>query len=313
MNNEARKALESLAAGWLVFGIPLSELTTYRLGGPAEALVEPDSLADLAAVRSLIRDLGLDWFTLGGGSNVLVRDGGFDGVIVRLGRTFGDLVAGPEEGGRRWVEAGASVRTPELLALACREGLAGLEFLAGIPGWLGGALAMNAGTREGGVARAAAWIEFMDPDGRVHRIYDDDIRAEYRRLFLPPGAIITRAAFHLVGQDPERVSGRVRDALERRKESQPRGVRCAGCVFRNPAGEFAGRLIDRAGLKGLSEGKAWISEVHANFIVHRGKATAAEILTLIDRARTEVRSRFGVDLETEIVILGRDEPGEEGA
>ena len=309
---EAHKdALRRLLGDRVVFDQPLAGHTTFGLGGPAWALVRPDDVEELARLLAFLKSERLPWFVLGGGSNVLCRDGGFNGVIVRLGEGFSGLDLEETEDGSRRLAAGAAASTAKMVSLCRREGLSGLEFMAGIPGTVGGALAMNAGTRRGAAGDALVRMEVMDAGG-MRRVFE---RAElcfgYRRLGLAAGTIIVRGIFHLVKTGADEVEAAVREVLEQRSSTQPKGVRSAGCVFRNPPGDSAGRLIDRAGLKGSRRGGAWVAEEHANFIVHDGRASAADVLGLLDTVRSTVLERFGVELEPEIVILGQNGKPEE--
>lgn len=310
MNPALKEKLGSLVAVPVAFGAPLAPLTTLGLGGPAEALVEVGTASELRAVLDLARREGLPFFILGAGSNVLFRDGGFPGVVVRFGPSFAGLET-RKEGESVLIEAGAAVSLARLVERCLDEGLSGLEFLAGIPGWVGGGLAMNAGAFGGQIADALLFLDILDPAGRELRVPRDRIQAGYRRLDLEPGAVILGACFGLTPCEPGQVRVRVRECLERRRQSQPAGVRSAGSVFKNPDLGPAGALIEQAGLKGASEGGVWISEVHANFIVHRGGARARDVLALMARVQAAVQERFGVRLEPEIKIVGENgAPGE---
>lgn len=304
MEQETRNKLSGLIPGRVRFDVPLDGLTSYGLGGPAAAVVEPNSVEDLVRIMDFIETHALPVFVLGGGSNVLFRDGGFPGVVVRLGVGFADIAVVGESGDDVLVEAGASAPLAQLLALTRREGLSGLEFMAGIPGWVGGALAMNAGAHGGTILDPLNALTILDASGEVAELGRNQIRHEYRRLVLPEGAVILKARFSLRRSTPDAVDERVKANLARRSATQPKGVRSAGCVFRNPPGQAAGRLIDEAGLKGRSVGGAWVAREHANFIVHEGAARAAEIIELMDIIRSEVKTRFQVDLEPEIKIVG---------
>lgn len=308
MEPEIKKALIELGAGRIALDASLADLTTFGLGGPAAALAEPDTLEELTRLMQFIHAQDLPWFILGGGSNILVRDGGFPGVAVRLGRGFAEVTANAD-GGQILVRAGASTPTAQLLAFCRREGYAGLEFLAGIPGWIGGALVMNAGTHDGQIMDRVTRVTCLNQDAGIEDIPREQLKAGYRKLELPEGVIILGAEFRLEASTPEAVDAKVKDNLARRASTQPKGVKSAGCIFKNPPGDYAGRLIDEAGLKGKSAGRAWVSDEHANFIVHRGKATAGQVLRLIDRVRQTVLEKYRVELETEIRIVGVD--GEE--
>jgi UDP-N-acetylmuramate dehydrogenase len=311
MKPALKEKLGSLVAEPVAFGAPLAPLTTFGLGGPAAALVQVGTASELRAVMDLARREGLPLFVLGAGSNVLFKDGGFSGVVLRLGPSFARLET-RKEGEKVLLEVGAAAPLARLVERCLAEGLSGLEFLAGIPGWVGGGLAMNAGAFGGQIADALLFLEILDPSGRALRIPRDQIRAGYRRIDLEPGAVILGACFELAPALPEQVRGRVKECLERRRRAQPAGVRSAGSVFKNPGLGPAGALIEKAGLKGANQGGAWVSEVHANFIVHRGGARARDVLTLIERVQAAVQERFGVWLEPEIKIVGENgAPGEE--
>ena len=306
MKKEVKDRLNKLMPGRVQFNAGLAPLTTFRLGGPAAALAEPDSMEELTGLLEVLRQSGQPWFILGGGSNVLFRDGGFKGVVLRLGRHFSKVTVTGADGPDVFVEAGAAAPTASLVRLCRRQGLAGLEFLAGIPGWIGGALAMNAGAQSGQICQAVTRIDLMTPDQGLLALSGPDIKAVYRSLELPEGAVILKAAFRLKQSRPEAVEALVRDILARRRAGQPQGVRSAGCIFRNPVGDAAGRLIDQAGLKGRRQGQAWVAREHANFIVHRGQARSEDVVGLVETVRSEVKARFGVDLEPEIKIVGSD-------
>ncbi|MBW2060181.1 MAG: UDP-N-acetylmuramate dehydrogenase [Deltaproteobacteria bacterium] len=304
--------LSQLAPGHVRFDVPLAPLTTFGLGGTAGALVEPDSVSELTEVLKLAQSRRWPVFLLAAGSNVLFRDGGFPGMVVKLGPDFSKLAVFKVEGDQVLVEAGAAVPLARLINLVQEEGISGLEFLAGIPGTVGGALAMNAGAFGGEIVGSVSRLEILNPDGRVEERPRSQIRATYRRLDLREGSIILKAFFNLTRSTPDQVKAKIQECLERRWAVQPTGVRSAGSIFKNPPAEPAGKLIDKAGLKGLSVGKAWVSEKHANFIVHQGEARASDVIELINQVRGEVRKRFGVDLEPEIKIVGVDREVESG-
>ena len=305
MEPEIKKAIAELGLGRITFDAPLADLTTFGLGGPAEVLAEPESLEELTRLMRFIRAQDIHWFILGGGSNLLIRDGGVPGVVIRLGQGFARINTDVRED-HVVLDVGAAAPTAQLVSLCRREGYAGLECLAGIPGWVGGALAMNAGTNEGRIMDRVARITLLNRDAEVESIPRDNLKADYRTLELTEGSIILGVELRLSMGTPEAVESKVRESLTRRSASQPKGVKSAGCIFKNPSGDFAGRLIDEAGLKGKSVGRAWVSEDHANFIVHRGKATADQVLRLIDRVRQTVSDKYHVELEAEIRIVGVD-------
>ncbi|MBW1709176.1 MAG: UDP-N-acetylmuramate dehydrogenase [Deltaproteobacteria bacterium] len=298
--------LDQLAPGHVKFDEPLAHLTTFGLGGPADALVEPDSISELSEVLRFARNRRMPLFLLAAGSNVLFRDGGFPGVVVKLGPGFSKLDVLGSDGDRVTVEAGAAVSIGSLIKFLQKEGLSGLEFLAGIPGTVGGALAMNAGAFGGEISDLLHVLHVLDADGQVKKLSQSQISASYRHLDLPDGSIIVKAMFILTRSTTGQVKEKIRGYLGRRWTVQPTGVKSAGSIFKNPSLEPAGKLIDQAGLKGRSIGRAWVSEKHANFIVHRGEACAGDVIQLIDLVQSEVRKKFGVELEPEIIIEGVD-------
>lgn len=269
--------------------VKLSSLTTLGVGGAAE-LWTAENEADLKeATRRPYR-------ILGAGSNLLVADAGVEERVIKLGRSFNDLGsfgATPE------VWLGAATPLPGLVRRAAAAGLSGLEGLLGIPAVLGGAAAMNAGTRFGELSDTLREVEIF-ANGQLHRVSADALGLAYRRSTLPPGAIITRVRLELTPSSPERVRAKLAQ-VDAARRGQPK-TKSAGCAFKNPIGESAGRLIDAAGLKGLQVGRARVSPEHANFIVNLGGATAADVVALL----TQIRTRVGVPLETEWELWGFD-------
>jgi len=299
-----RQRVRAALRGRVAEDVPLAPLCTYRVGGPAALLAEPEDADDLAALLRLARDEGLATLVVGGGSNLLVADAGFDGVAVRLTaspfRVLERLEPGPD--GPR-LAAGGGVRLGRLVTLAVRRGWPGLVPLEGIPGTLGGAVRMNAGTPEGDVASVLVEAEVVTADDGVARWPAAACGLTYRSSALPPGAVVSGVVLAPGEGDPAEAGARRRALRERRREKQPAG-RTAGSVFRNPPGDFAGRLLDAADLKGTVVGGARVSEVHANFIVTEDGATAADVRALLNRCAEEVERRFGVRLEPENVIVG---------
>lgn len=230
-----------------------------------------------------------------------MRDGGVRGVVVRL-HGLRALERRPDHG----IFAEAGVTHTRICRFAADQGLSGLEFAVGIPGTVGGWLAMNAGIGSREVKDAVRALEWLDPESGLRELPASALRFHYRALELPPGAVVLSATFQAEPDAPEAIRARMRELLARRRETQPIDELSCGSVFKNPPGDHAGRLIEAAGLKGASEGAAQISTVHANFIVNRGGARAADVLRLIERARAAVAERFGVELETEVRIVGED-------
>ncbi len=280
---------------------PMSRHTSMKVGGPADALVVPRDLEDLRRLVLGARREGIPLFLLGG-TNLLVKDGGIRGIVVKLTR-FQKAV---QEGESLDAEAGISF--PKLSQLALKASLSGLEFACGIPGTLGGAIVMNAGTREGEIADVLESVAVMDPDGNVKTHPKKELELAYRKSKLPEG-IIVGALLKLKSALPEEIRARMDTSLDHRRKTQPLHLPNAGCIFKNPVGDSAGRLIDDLQLKGRRVGHAQVSEKHANFIVNRGKATAADVLALILEIRQRVKQEKGIDLGLEVKIVGEDHKG----
>lgn len=295
--------LGALLGARVDFGVPMSRYTSLRVGGPVDALATPASRRELAELLSLCRRRGWPHIVVGAGFNLLVRDGGLDGVAIKLGQ-FRRLETKP--GPRVLAEAG--VTHASLTRLCTREGLSGLEFGAGIPGTIGGWVAMNAGIGTREVKDVLASVEVQVPGEDATREIDTDaLEFRYRELRgLPPGSVLVAATFRVEPSTPEAVQAEVDELLARRAATQPLDAPSCGSVFKNPPNDFAGRLIEAAGLKGEQVGGARISDVHANFIVNVGGATAADVLGLVELARERVASATGIELETEVRIVGRN-------
>jgi UDP-N-acetylmuramate dehydrogenase len=298
MTGSWRRLAESLG-GRLTFQAPLREFTTFRVGGPARMLARPEELGELQALMALARNERLPIFILGGGSNLLFEDAGFDGLVIKLGAGFAGL-----EGAGSLVRAGAAAASADLLAWGLARDLGGLEGLAGLPGTVGGAVRGNAGAGQEGLGLAVTRLFVMEGGGQTRNISAGDLNFAYRRLEgLPEEAVILEAEFALISRPAGDIRARLAELRERRRQ-QPIGGRSAGCVFKNPPSLSAGRLIDECGLKGLRGGGARVSEVHANFILAENGATAADILTLMDRVREGVLARHGLALELELKVVG---------
>ncbi|MEX2208990.1 MAG: UDP-N-acetylmuramate dehydrogenase [Myxococcota bacterium] len=279
---------------------PLAHWTSLRVGGPADALVRVDTREELVRVCGFCRAHALPVAILGGGFNSLVRDGGLRGVVVRLAGLREVALAG--EG---LVRAEAGVTHSQLTRFCAEQGRSGLEFAVGIPGTVGGWIAMNAGVHGREMKDRVTSLELFDPAlGAIASRAREQLVFRYRATELPPGAVVVSATFRTEQAKPEEIRERQKALLAQRRATQPVDQPSCGSVFKNPPGDYAGRLIEAAGLKGTREGNAAISELHANFIVNLGGASAADVLRLIERARAEVSARFGVALETEVRVEG---------
>jgi len=297
-----RARLEDALGDRIRFDEPMARHTSLRVGGPADALATPAERGELAALLLLCREARLPVLFLGRGFNTLVRDEGVDGVVIQLSR-FRRLEERP--GGCLRAEAGVS--HAQLTRFCVERGLAGLEFGAGIPGSVGGWLTMNAGIGEREMLHVVREVEVMSPTGcRLRHLGRGALHFRYRALRgLAPGSALLSALLAVTPSDPARVRAEVERLLEKRAASQPLDVPSCGSVFKNPPGDHAGRLIEAAGLKGERVGGAEISSVHANFIVNRGAARAADVLALIERARRRIEEATGIRLEPEVRIAGR--------
>ncbi len=283
---------------------PLAPRTSIRVGGPADLLVRPADPADLVALLSAAAALQVPLAVLGGGANTLVADAGVRGVVVRLPADFGEERA---EGETLLLSAGAPIA--RLASRAHALGLVGAEFTAGIPGTLGGATAMNAGTRLGEMSGLLTRVELATADG-LGLVPAAALELAYRTCALPPGAVVTRVELRLHRGDVAASRAAMEADVAQRRRTQPLHQPSFGSTFWNPPGRYAGQLIESVGLKGHRIGGAMFSDVHANFIVNLGTATARDVLALVRLARARVEERCGVLLETEVRPLGQFEAGE---
>jgi len=293
--------LEQQISGRILDGEPLGKYTSFGIGGPADIMVFPEGAADVRAALRLCREEGVPYLVLGGGSNLLVRDGGFRGVVLHLEGVFTQLNV---EGKRVW--AGAGVRLSRLVAFCSKLALSGVECLAGVPGTVGGAVRGNAGAFGGSIADHLVAVRLLTREGDEHVFSRDRMEFSYRRSSLPEGCVILEAAFDLEQGDTGEIRRRISANLVQRNRGQPVEWRSAGSVFKNPPGEYAGRLVEKAGLKGVRVGGACISPKHGNFIINLGGATATDILALIDLMQRQVREKMQVELELEVRVVGDD-------
>jgi UDP-N-acetylmuramate dehydrogenase len=286
---------------------PLARYTTMKIGGPADYFIDVDTSRALSETLRLLDDHKIPFCLLGKGSNVLVSDLGVRGAVLRLGGEF-KRVSWREEGERALVDVGAAYAVTQLVREAARRGYAGLEFAEGIPGSVGGALVMNAGAYGSEMEKIVEAVEGVTVAGAAIRFHRDQMVFTYRDSHLPAGAIVTGVCMKLEKRDAAEVSTKVRELVSKRKQSQPGGYPNSGSMFRNPPGDFAGRLIETAGLKGKRIGNAEISARHANFMVNLGGARAADVKSLMELAQSAVREKFGVELSPEVKFLGEWPP-----
>jgi UDP-N-acetylmuramate dehydrogenase len=274
-------------------------LTWFRVGGPAEMLFRPADESDLADfLAALPADIAVT--VLGVGSNLLVRDGGISGVVIRLGRGFADIETGVDE-----VSVGAGALDVNVALAAAQAGIAGLEFLSGVPGTIGGGFPTNAGAYGSEFKDVLISADAVDRGGRTHRVSAAELGFSYRHCSAPPDWIFTSAIFRGIPGDRAAIAQRMAEIHGARGASQPVRARTGGSTFANPPGHQAWQLIDTAGCRGLARGGAMVSEKHANFLINTGNATAADIEALGEEVRRRVGDRFGIVLEWEIRRIGR--------
>ena len=285
---------------------PLARLTTIRTGGPADWFARVGSLARLEELLRWADAEGLEVGVVGSGSNLLVADAGFRGLVLKLDQ---DLAKIERDGDRMLCGGGA--RLPQASAEAARAGLSGLEFGVNIPGTVGGAVKMNANAYGGDLSRVLEWVDVATPAG-VDRRAPADLGFSYRRSNLRSREIVARASFALTQDEPSAVKATLAEMRTRRREAQPSGIKTFGSTFKNPddaraEGRTAGMLLEAAGCRGLQVGGARFSVKHANFVENTGEATTADVIALMEEGRRRVKDAFGVELEAEVQVLGRVE------
>lgn len=280
---------------------PMARHTTYRIGGPARFYVQVASVGALTRLVDVCSATETPWVVIGRGSNVLVADEGFPGVVMVLARDFRMCRFDPEA---VRFSVGAGVPLSSVVQEAFRRSLAGLEFAVGTPGTVGGALRMNAGSHDEWVGARVASVTTFHPRRGLVRRAGDEIVWDYRTSSFRPDDIIVECELSVEPADPFFIRGKMEASLARRKKTQPLAEPSCGSVFRNPAGEAAGALIERAGLKGISRGGAMVSDVHANFIVNKGSASARDVKDLIEQVQAKVNETYGIELQPEVRFLG---------
>lgn len=288
------------------FDEPMARHTTLRIGGPVDAWVAPKTIEALRRLRALCHARQIPQRAFGAGSNLLVRDGGVRGVAISLRHLNAVSLIDPagERGENLRIEAGAT--TGRVLALATRHSLGGVEFLGGVPGTVGGGLVMNAGTYLGEWKDVIVRVTSIDTHGERLERSNAECGFGYRTSRLPPDEVVIEATAKLVPRDRAAIEADVRALRDRRRDREPHAVPNNGSTFKNPPGDFAGRLIEAAGLKGRRIGGAEVSPVHANWLVNADGACARELLTLIELVRHEVAQKFGITLELEVKVVGED-------
>ena len=297
------KLEELIGKGHVLYDEPMKKHTTFRVGGPARALVEPGSAEDVKSVVEFCKSEQIPYYIVGNGSNLLVSDKGYDGVIIHLCKNMSAMRI---EGNKVYVQAGALLS--KVAVQAGRKGLTGMEFASGIPETIGGALVMNAGAYGAELSQVVAQVEGIHlADGRRVSYPADRLSFSYRHSALMDANVVAaQVTLSLKAGDPQAIRARMEECAAMRREKQPLNYPSAGSTFKRPEGYFAAKLIDDCGLRGLTVGGAQVSEKHAGFIVNIGGATASDILELMRQVEQRVFEQFGVHLEPEVRILGED-------
>ena len=298
------KLSEAAGADHILKDEPMSAHTTFRIGGPADYFVVPEDAASLGRGVALCRAEGVDYFITGNGSNLLVGDGGYRGVVFHICHTMND-VAYEEKGTELLVEAGAGVMLSSLARQVSSKGYTGFEYATGIPGTLGGGVTMNAGAYGGEISDNLLWAELMDETGAVLRLERDRLKLSYRHsVMMEQPLVVLRAGFSFTKGDAMAITEKVAELSRSRKEKQPLEYPSAGSTFKRPEGYFAGKLIQDCGLKGFRVGDAMVSEKHSGFVINVGHATATDVMTLIRHVQQEVDRQFCVRIEPEVRMIG---------
>ena len=304
MDKRQKEELTRLAGQAIQFNCSMAGYTTFRVGGQAEALYEAVDLEVLKRVLAYLDKEHIPYLVVGRGSNILVKDNGLEGLVILLGGSLARVEE--KETDDISVLAGAGLHLVELLSYCRSSGLGGLEFLSGIPGTVGGAVVMNAGAFGEEIASGVKEIHVVNTRGDlIVKDRSSELEFSYRKLNMEKGSVIVRVLFRLTSEAEGTVAKRISDYLKRKKESQPLEYPSAGSVFKNPPDDYAGRLIEKAGLKGKKIGGAMISEKHGNFIVNTGGAKAKDILDLMYLAQETVKKETGIQLEPEIRVVGK--------
>ena len=291
-----------LPAGCVRENVTLAPYTTMRTGGPAALFAEPRNAQQLAHVHQWAQEKGLPLLILGNGSNLLIADSGFDGLVIHLGRALSEVSVFANT---LTAQAGASLAAAA--RAAAQASLTGLEFAAGIPGSIGGAVCMNAGAYGGEIAQVIVSARVLTPEG-VRMVSKDELSLGYRSsAVMQNGWVVLEATFELAPGNPDEIKATMADLAARRREKQPLQYPSCGSFFKRPVGYYAGALIEQAGLKGYRVGDAQVSEMHAGFVINRGHATSSEIYRLMQEVQCRVQARFGVTLEPEVRLIGHFE------
>lgn len=295
---------EAVGAEHILLNEPMAAHTTFRIGGPADYFIIPGDATALAKGIRICREAGMPYFITGNGSNLLVGDGGYRGVVFNICRTM-DEMEFEVSGDKLYVTAGAGVMLVKLAKAVCDKGYTGFEYATGIPGTLGGGVTMNAGAYGGEIKDAILWADVMTEDGEVLRLDGAALELSYRHsIIMDKQYIVLKAAFCFDKGDQEAISAKTAELAQARRDKQPLEYPSAGSTFKRPEGYFAGKLIQDCGLKGYRVGGAMVSEKHSGFVINAGNATADDVMTLIRNVQQIVQEKFQVTIEPEVRMLG---------
>ena len=288
--------------GTVLLNEPMSLHTSFRTGGPAEVFIKAESTENIISAIDIAKKYNKQYIITGNGSNILVKDGGIDGIVINIGNEMSKIKC---DGTKIYAQAGAMLSA--LAAAAADEELTGLEFASGIPGTVGGAVFMNAGAYDGEIKDVIEYADVIDSEGNTHRLIKDELELSYRHsVIAEKNMIVVGAMFNLNKGIKKNITDKMADFAKRRRDKQPINYPSAGSTFKRPEGYFAGKLIEDSGLKGKTVGGAQVSEKHAGFVVNIGNATSRDIIVLMDGCIETVYNKFGVKLEPEVRILGKD-------
>jgi UDP-N-acetylmuramate dehydrogenase len=302
MDERQRRELTEIMGESIQLDRAMSEHTTFCIGGKADAVCFVQGRGELRKLFSYISKENIPYLVVGAGSNLLVRDGGLKGVVIIMREHLARIAQHGEN--EQILVAGGGLSLSNLVRYCSQKGLGGLEFLAGIPGTVGGAVIMNAGAFGKDMGTVVQSIEILSPRGELVSKDRSDLVFSYRASTIQEGSLVLSSSLQCIRETPQIVSKRVAEYLARRKVTQPLEYPSAGSVFRNPPGDYAGRLIEKTGLKGKKVGGAMISRKHANYIVNTGGARAEDVLALMEMAKEKVREKTGIELEPEIKVVG---------
>ena len=288
--------------GTVLLNEPMSLHTSFRTGGPAEVFIKAESTENIISAIDIAKKYNKQYIITGNGSNILVKDGGIDGIVINIGNEMSKIKC---DGTKIYAQAGAMLSA--LATAAADEELTGLEFASGIPGTVGGAVFMNAGAYDGEIKDVIEYADVIDSEGNTHRLIKDELELSYRHsVIAEKNMIVVGAMFNLNKGIKKNITDKMADFAKRRRDKQPLNYPSAGSTFKRPEGYFAGKLIEDSGLKGKTVGGAQVSEKHAGFVVNIGNATSSDIIALMDCCIETVYNKFGVKLEPEVRILGKD-------